>query len=188
MIFESEDDFYHLQILKRKKEHEDLGSNSLVIKTYYIRSLQHLEKIMPELINSCDFNNARAYLNLNRRSFEKVAFHTLKKITDQILNKDFKSVRKAYENVCGTISNENNKKWIIDIDNDTYEGFDNLILVDIENSLPLNIDKNNKVYVKIPTKNGYHLITKPFDCQNFKYKYPKIDIQKDNPTLLYFKD
>lgn len=34
--FLSEDDFYHLQIIKRKKEHPELGSNSYVVKTYYI--------------------------------------------------------------------------------------------------------------------------------------------------------
>lgn len=42
--FQSEDDFYHLQILKRKKEHPELGSNSYVVKTYYIRSVEYLEK------------------------------------------------------------------------------------------------------------------------------------------------
>jgi len=36
--FESEDDFYHLQILKRKKEYPELGSNSATIKTYYLKS------------------------------------------------------------------------------------------------------------------------------------------------------
>jgi hypothetical protein len=36
--FDSEDDFYHLQILKRKKENPELGSNSYVIRTYCIRS------------------------------------------------------------------------------------------------------------------------------------------------------
>ena len=34
--FESPDDFYHLQILKRKKENPELGSNSRVVKTYYV--------------------------------------------------------------------------------------------------------------------------------------------------------
>ena len=40
--FESEDDFYYLQILQRKKENPQLGSNSRVIKNYYIKSEEHL--------------------------------------------------------------------------------------------------------------------------------------------------
>jgi hypothetical protein len=42
-----------------------------------------------------------------------------------------------------------------------------------------------KVESVIPTKNGYHLITKRFDVKTFGEKYPDIDIQKKNPTLLY---
>jgi hypothetical protein len=38
----------------------------------------------------------------------------------------------------------------------------------------------------IPTKNGYHLITERFDVKEFAEKYPDIDIQKKNPTLLYY--
>ena len=42
-----------------------------------------------------------------------------------------------------------------------------------------------KVDAIIPTKNGYHLITKRFDVMEFKKQYPDIDIAKKNPTLLY---
>ena len=42
--FESEDDFYYLQILQRKKENPQLGSNSRVIKNYYITSIDYLTK------------------------------------------------------------------------------------------------------------------------------------------------
>ena len=34
--FDTEDDFYYCQILKRKKEHAELGRNSVVVKTYYM--------------------------------------------------------------------------------------------------------------------------------------------------------
>jgi type II secretory pathway component PulL len=101
LTFESEDDFYHLQILKRKKEHPELGSNSYVVKTYYISSLKYLGNKMPEIQQLCQFHNARAYINLNVRSYEKLAFQMLKKVTDQIMNRDFRSVRKAYESVSG---------------------------------------------------------------------------------------
>ena len=176
--FDSEDDFYHLQIIKRKKEHPELGSNSYIVKTYYVKSLEHLDNIFPEIINICNFHNARACINLNKRSFEKIAFHTLKKVTDCILNKDYKSVRKAYESVCGSYSNESEHKWIIDIDDKDYDSSEMEIL------MYYILPEGNKVITRIETKNGYHLITKPFNLQDFNQHY-SMDIHKNNPTILY---
>lgn len=173
LTFDSPDDFYHLQIIKRKKENPELGSNSYIVKTYYISSIEHLEKHFDEIVSICNFHKARAGINLNKRSFEKVGFNTLKKITDQIMNKDFKSIRNAYNSVCGNCSNAGKeKKWIIDVDsldmnvlNETYEKF----------------PKEN-IITTLPTRNGYHIITKPFNLQQFNVGH---DIHKDNPTILY---
>ena len=176
--FDSEDDFYHLQIIKRKKEHPELGSNSYIVKTYYVKSLEHLDNIFTEIMNICNFHNARACINLNKRSFEKIAFHTLKKVTDCILNKDYKSVRKAYESVCGSYSNESEHKWIIDIDDKDYDSSEMEIL------MYYILPEGNKVITRIETKNGYHLITKPFNLQDFNQHY-SMDIHKNNPTILY---
>ena len=186
LVFESEDDFYHLQILKRKKENPELGSNSYVVKTYYITSVEYLESKKAEIINLCQFNNARACINLNPRSFEMIAFHTLRKVTDIIMNKDFKSVRKAYESVCGTYGTGKNKTWIIDID---------MRDMDVVNRIANLIDKlqpiteESKIKAVLPTKNGYHLITSPFNAMEFQ-KYMSLqgdvpDFHKNNPTILY---
>ena len=186
LVFESEDDFYHLQILKRKKENPELGSNSYVIKTYYVTSVEYLESKKAEIINLCQFNNARACINLNPRSFEAIAFHTLRKVTDIIMNKDFKSVRKAYESVCGTYGTGKNKSWIVDID---------MKDMDVVNRIAKLIDRlqpvsdETKIKAVLPTKNGYHLITAPFNA----FEFNKImslqgdvpDVHKNNPSILY---
>jgi hypothetical protein len=191
LTFESEDDFYHLQILKRKKENPELGSNSYVVKTYYVNSIEYLDSKIDEIIHLCNFHNARACINLNRRSYEKIAFHTLKKVTDQIMNKDFKSVRKAYESVCGSISNEKDKKWIIDIDHKDFDLSDvqrHLFYNNLISSIQRLIFQTGKddTITTIPTKNGFHLITRPFNLEEFrKIHGEKIAVQKDNPTLLY---
>jgi hypothetical protein len=52
--------------------------------------------------------------------------------------------------------------------------------------IPIGYNVGPKVETIIPTKNGHHLITKRFDTQSFKEKYPDVDIQKKNPTLLYY--
>ena len=177
LIFEDEDTFYHLQIIKRKKENKELGSNSYIVKTYYISSIEYLEFKMPEIIILCDFHNARACINLNKRSYEKLSYQMLKKVTDCILNKDFRSVRKSYESVCGSFSNEkDNKKWILDIDE-----------LDLQNYTDW-IERLYKVYALIPTKNGFHYIVAPFKLDEFKQRFPDIEVHKNNPTLLYWKD
>lgn len=47
--------------------------------------------------------------------------------------------------------------------------------------------KGDKILAVIPTLNGVHLITKPFNLQKFKELYPLIDVHKNNPTLLYYE-
>jgi len=182
MKFDSEDDFYHLQIIKRKKEHPELGSNSMIVKTYYIRSIEYLESKMPEIISLCNLHDARGCINLNRRSFEKIAYQMLIKVTNQIMNRDFKSVRKAYESVCGLHSSEQEKKWIIDIDEKNPDII-TIISNTIKNCEP---DRRvDKVVTILETKHGFHLITKPFNVAEFSKFHPDIDIHKDNPTILY---
>lgn len=178
--FDSEDDFYFLQILKRKKENPDVGSNSQVIKTYYVYSLDYLNHKQDEIIQLCNLNNARAYINLNRRSFERIAFHMLKKTTDIIMNKDFKSVKNAYDSVCGEYGSGKDKLWLIDIDPENFEEAPNVKwhLADLQ---PV----GDKVVGEIKTKNGYHIVTTPFDRQAFSKLYPKIDIHSNNPTIIY---
>ncbi len=178
--FPSEDIFFHGQILKRRKENPEIGSNSYVVKTYFIKSLEDLEFYREEMICLAKFHNARVYINLNPRSFEKTAFNTLKKVTDQIMNKDFKSVRKAYNSVCGMYS-EGDKKWIIDVDYPSQITLHEIrrILVNIA---PIGEDK---YIATIPTKNGFHVITKPFNVEQFKNLMPGMDIHKNNPSCLF---
>lgn len=178
LSFESSDDFYHLQIIKRKKENPDVGSNSVIIKTYYITSIEYLERLMPEVISLCNFHNARGCINLNVRSFEKVAFHTLKKVTDIIMNKDYKSVKSAYDSVCGEFGTGRNKMWIIDIDNNNES-----LSIDVQKNINECLPGGDKIIVDLPTKNGHHIICKPFDMRGFKFS--DIDIHKNNPTILY---
>ena len=185
LVYDSEDDFYHLQIIKRKKEHSELGSNSYVVKTYYITSNKYLDLKFEEIKNLCDFHNARACINLNRRSFEKLAYHNLKKVTDCIMNRDFKSVRKSYESVCGSYMNEPNHKWIIDVDSK-----DDLHLYIAEKIRRFEPNPGeSKVITYVETKNGWHIISKPFNTSTFRLECEMngqlCEVHKNNPTILY---
>lgn len=192
LLFDSDDDFYFVQIYMRKKEHRELGSNSYILKTYYITSVEHLESKMDEIITLCETFNARGYINLNKRSFEKLSYQLLKKISDKILNKDFITMHRAYNSVCGEFTNDNNKKWIVDLDklegesDENFMNRMNMVINTIKNCEPNR--RENKVLTFIPTKNGLHLITSPFNKEEFKRFYPETDVHVNNPALLYFVD
>lgn len=179
--FESDDDFYHLQIMRRRKENKEQSSNNRTIKTYYISSIEYLETRFDEIKQICDVTNSRAYINLNVRSYEKCAFQMLRKVTDIILNKDFQHAKRAFESVCGSYSAGRDKRWIIDLDDVTFV---HPAMIDFINTYcePFGTDK---FVATIPTKNGVHLITKPFNLQKFSEMYKGIEIHKDNPSLIY---
>jgi hypothetical protein len=181
--FPSEDTFYFAQILLRKKDNPETSGNNnsaRLIKAYYIKSIEHLDKVKDEMILLANKYNARVCINLNKRSFERAAFHTLKKITDQILNKDYKSVRRAYNSACGEYST-GDKRWIVDIDDKKNTRF---YVAEYIRDLEPNPGES-KVITYVETKSGWHIITKPFNISKFKEVYPEIDVHKNNPTILY---
>lgn len=186
--FESKDDFYFIQILQRKKDHKEgkvngTNNNSRLIKAYYVYSEEYLDFITPEIIELCKLFNARAGINLNRRSFEKMALQHLKKVTDQIINKSFDKAAKAYPSVVGAFSNESDKSWILDIDDPVETGFNGPELSDYIDSLqPVG---ESKTIAILPSRSGFHIITRPFNLKDFKEKYPEISVHKNNPTNLY---
>jgi len=185
--FESKDDFYYLQILQRKKENPQLGSNSKVIKTYYIKSKQYLLDRYDEIKKLCEVFNARAMIRLNKRSFEKVGFKCMTNLANTMMNKEYSFLKASYDRACGLGHNDSEKKWIIDLDNTKESRLNNKDL-EIYMSWINKCDPNtNKILSVIPSKNGYHLITLPFNIGQFK-SYGReniVDIHKDNPTNLY---
>lgn len=179
--FDSEDDFYYLQILQRKKENPHLGSNSRVIKNYYIKSEQELLDKYPEIQELCHLFNARASIRLNRRSFEKVGFKTMENLANTMQNREYKFLGKCYDRACGLLSNEKVKRWILDLDFIPYVGEH----LDIKEFISGIEPAGDKVLKFIPSKNGVHIITTPFNLEKFREKFPHIEVHKDNPTNLY---
>lgn len=189
LVFDSPDDFYHVQIIKRKKDNPGLpgrNNNARCVKTYYVSSIDYLEEKKQEMIALGQLHNARVCINLNRRSFEKIAYQLIIKVTGQIMSKDFKSVRRAYESVCGAYSHEPHKKWIVDIDTKDESYIKEVKeLIDLSRSM---CQMKEEPIIEIPTKNGVHVITAPFNVKEFNdlMKGMEIpEIHKDNPTLLF---
>lgn len=188
--FENEHEFYFLQIIQRKKEVPDLGSNNRVIKTYYVYSLEKLEKYKQEIIDLCTQFNARAYIHLNRRNSKVLAFEMLELLAKNIKSEDYNQLGNLYNSVCGHHHSDKDKTWIIDLDGDEVNNIKQIkeTIEYLEPLLFTNLDTGkceSKIIAEIPTKNGIHLITKPFNSQKFGVKYPNIDLHKNNPTILF---
>ena len=175
--FDSDDDFYLCQLLKRRKENPEMLTDTINIDNFYIKSKEDFDKYGERIIEICDRNRARAYFRLNRRSFKKIAHKTNLLIAGYLEQEDYRSVPKAYLSACGQFNNEINKKWIIDIDAEDLP-----MVNDVKNYL-LSVDSN--IFLEVPTKNGIHLIVSGFNPNKFYIKYPNIEIKKDQPTILY---
>lgn len=75
MEFNSPDDFYFVQIIKRYKDNpndnKSVGNyhgGAWYLKGYRIHTVQELQQLKSEIINICEKNNARAYMTINTRS------------------------------------------------------------------------------------------------------------------------
>lgn len=186
MDFPNNGDFYFVQLLMRRKDNNEdkLDRNVRLIKSYYISTIEQLDDLTDEIIGLCNYFNARAYINLNRRNYEKCSLQTARLILDQIANKDYKSSKKAFNTVCGRYSSETDKKWLLDYDNGMLNPNElRTIAIDLANVMPL----GDKVIDVIPTKNGCHIITSPFNLKDAESTLGFYDlfVHKNNPTLIY---
>lgn len=189
LVFPKKDDsFYFIQILQRKKDNPELGNNSRVIKTYYIKSIEHLNFHWEEMIKLAELFNARVSINLNPRSFEKAGFQLMSKVAHQMENKDFNHIYKAYESICGNYHSEMDKRWLIDID-EKSEDVVKLVseeVAKLQSEIGDERSQNHKILAVLPTMAGFHIITNPFRVDLFQKSF-KYDLHKNNPTLLYYK-
>lgn len=65
MDFEESDNlFMHLQILRRGKDHPDLPAANKLIKSWLVRSREHLDSLKEEVVFLCEHYKARAYYKL----------------------------------------------------------------------------------------------------------------------------
>jgi hypothetical protein len=181
--FEKDGDFYMLYVFKRKKDQpEDERDNHQsvrTIKTYCVDSVEYLEKRYDEIKTLCEVFKARAYIHIQKQNHFDVGMEMIKTIIDRVQSGQ-SNQKNVFDSVVGKLKT-NEKRWIIDID--TKDLFFAEEVAEFINTLRPEV---SKVETAIPTKNGYHLITDRFDVLEFKKKYPEIDIQKKNPTLLYY--
>jgi hypothetical protein len=181
--FENEGDFYMLYIFKRKKDQpegeRDNHQSVRTIKTYCVESVEYLETRMEEIIQLCEMFKARGYIHIQKQNHKDVSLNMMVELAQRIQNGQHNQ-KGLFDSVVGKLKTLE-KRWIVDIDTK-----DENTILNIRYAINICKPEGLKIHRSIPTKNGYHLITDRFDVMEFKKHYPEIDIQKKNPTLLYY--
>lgn len=195
--FQSDDDFYLLEVIRRKKDNFGMDQQELRLGSWYVTSKEMFDEILDEVETLCASKNARAYLNPNPKSKKKTTVRLMKNLFGMIENdnyqKLFGQMTKAASE-CPTQSGRS--KFILDIDGvrtnswDDDKIHDNVCVPTIE--LVKMCTDAYKPPVIFYTRNGVHIITDPFDVAKFnrlldenKFNFT-VDIKHNCPTLVYF--
>lgn len=179
--FSEEGDFYMLYVLKRKKDQVDKDNHQSVrtIKAYCIESVEYLEKRYEEIKTLCEMFKARAYIHVQKQNHADVSLEMMMTLAQRIKDKHHVQTH-LFDTVVGQMR-VREKRWIVDVD--TLNALEIINTISkIDDALP----EGPKLQAIIPTRNGVHLITHPFDTRALEGQKPLVEIQKKNPTLLYY--
>jgi hypothetical protein len=181
--FSDEGDFYMLYVFKRKKDQpereRDNHQSVRTIKTYCVDSVEYIDKRYEEIKQLCEMFKARAYIHIQKQNHKDVSLEMMMSLAERIKNGQHIQ-KNLFDSVVGQLKT-NEKRWIVDLDTQ-----DENEVVRMTKVINVTRPEGDKIDAIIPTKNGYHFITKRFDVEMFKNVCPDVDIQKKNPTLLYY--
>jgi hypothetical protein len=182
-------DFYMLYVFKRKKDQpegeRDNHQSVRTIKSYCIESIDHLERRWEEIKQLCEMFKARAYIHVQKQNHRDVSLNMMVALAERVRD-GVENQKGLFDSVVGQIKTQE-KRWVIDIDTKDELAVHRAVHI-IDSIRP----DGPKIFNCIPTKSGYHLITKRFDVMEFNKRMREHgevpEIQKKNPTLLYYPD
>lgn len=183
--FSDEGDFYMLYVLKRKKDQpegeRDNHQSVRTIKSYCVNSVEYLDKRYDEIKQLCEMFKARAYIHVQKQNHKDVSLNIMVALAQRIQDGNHKQ-QGLFDSVVGQLKTHE-KRWVVDIDCADWHA-----VTEVSQFINYLRPEGPKVEAVIPTKNGYHLITGKFDVKTFKEKFPEVEIQKKNPTLLFYPE
>lgn len=194
MNFEESDKlFMHLQILRRGKDNPDLPSANKLINSWLVRSKEHLDKIKDDIVFLCEHYKARAYISCAPKRLEKLNTLLMSRLSFNIHIGNIVSPKVILDSACGQLPGID-KRWVVDIDS-----HDEVLMSDVKSEIGYilactypgcreKICENNWLISQIPTLNGTHLITRPFNFQMFKSRFPDIEIKRNGLTVIYIPE
>ena len=189
MDFEERDNmFVHVQVLRRGKDHPDLPAANKLIKSWLVRSREHLDKIKEEVVFLCEHYKARAYVSCAPKSIAKLNTLIMLKLADNQHMGNVINPWHVFNSACGELQGVE-KWWVMDIDDKDITEY---VALEIDrlwvNAHPEDerkVREEGWLVCKIPTLNGVHFISRPFNLQEFKKRFPDVEAKKNGLTALY---
>lgn len=188
--------FFHCQIVQRAKDHKSNKIGEGAIKTYFIRSREHLDKVKDEIILLCEHYGARAYINVSAKDFDAMQKLMLMKLARNVTENIVQNPRKILNSAAGELKSKL-PRWVVDIDDMSIKIEVEKYVIDLSTENISILDPNyvykvlhnSFIHAEIPTHQGIHLITDPFNLKKFSEKFPNVDVHKNSMgTLLYYPD
>lgn len=192
MTFNSDDDFYFVEIIKRKKDNpNDAFRYRQFITYYWVKSTSHLESLKQEIIDVCNNNNARAYIYMNPRSAKVVNNYA------QVLKARFAQKGKGYGKYRGheiEVASGQHKDWdsrpisFLDIDSNDENVFKQVHkILDAYGIVPMAEYRtpNGGLHILLPDKKARYLDWSMFDGGKQLGQYATVHFNIDSPSLLY---
>lgn len=179
------DAYYVIELVRRGKDCPDLPAANCHFKNYYIDTLEKYGKVQEEIRILCRTLRLRAYVSVNRKSFRQVTMNTVAEMSRRAALDDFRRPYAVFESCSGKFVDKNDKHWIIDVNDCSWTN-----AVYVEDLIRKCCPEGDKVELVLPTRSGYHLITRPFDIGGFQLMLKERgmevpDIKKNHLTLLY---
>ena len=193
-LLPAEDDkeyFYFLQIIRRSKDHKGKSNlKSKLIKSYFISSYAQLMEKKKEIILLCEYYGARAYLNPSPKSWAKFQRNLLVKCALQIDQGQVSNPFKMINSVAGELQGDK-KLWLIDIDSKDPKDLVNvkykLLQLYSEHNQNAPDDQLRNIHLTVPTLQGYHVITDPFDVNKFQQLHVSFaNVHKNSAGMLLY--
>lgn len=165
-------DQYDVHILRRakdcKKLANSLGSNESqrLLRTYEIKNIDYLDRKKEAIKELCRANNARAYILLQVRDARDYLLNIAQKAIEALMKRNYgvKAEHMTRTAFC-EMHTSRDPVWMLDIDNDEMYGWTKDRIVDM---LKANLDtcgRDPDRIWEVPTRNGFHIITEPFNTQ-----------------------
>lgn len=184
----------------RVKDGDSNGDGQRLIKTWYVNSLEYLEKKADIIRETAESNGARAYMLTDVRNRLAVNRDLAKRIIDAIDDTELRYDHLIRSAVCGC-HRSRRPYWVIDVDVDMCPvdyapGLDQGAWLEsfVESTRGIissilhrcNPGRETDLFT-VPTPNGIHIVTPPFDRTGVSPELSK-RIMKDAMTLLYYND
>ena len=184
------DRYYVVELMRRGKDNPDLPAANYHFRNYYIYSWRDLDRYEQEIKTVCQMLNLRAYCSVNYKRMSQVALDTMAESARRLAAHDYKRFYSIFESCSGKYADRSNQLWVVDIDGEVTEEQ----IASLRRFIrTMESDYADNVVFTMPTRNGKHIITHPFNLQQFTQGVLQHDpwltevptVKKNHLTLLY---